>query len=176
MQDGHAIEHQAPQTARVRAVTLPSAMTVAVSLGLTLLVVATWVLGGFDGIWKAYAHMRGETLIVDSATKSFGSVAPGEPISVTFRLMNRGDAAVRVVGCEAGCGCIVLESLPFVLDPNENRDLAISVRNPNRGLDNAGKLLDLNLSLWTTNPAQPRVPLNIKGEIRRISSQRGTGG
>lgn len=124
------------------------------------------VFGGFRAVARGCALMMGETLVVDSATKSFGVVAPGDPITVAYRLTNRGEQEVRVVGLRAACRCVVPDDLPFVLRPKESRDLPISIRNLKKEDVPHSQTLDWAITVFTTNPAQVQIALRIKGEIR----------
>jgi len=141
-----------------------------VSAALVPLMLAFWTLGGLDAMGVAYALMKGETLFVDSFSKSFGIVQTGDPIAVSYRLTNRGDQSVRVVGCQAICTCIVPDDLPFTLHPKESRDLKISILNPKTEDKGPSQAINWGITLFTTNPAQIQVPLTVKGEIRARSN------
>ncbi len=164
-----AIGQRAPTIRWKRIVSSPSAKPVAAGLAITVFATAIWIVGGFNAIRSAYVYLRGETILVDSNTKSFGVVSPGDPISVSFTLTNTGAAPVRIAGCEAWCNCVVPKDMPFVLEPNESRDFPVSIRNPKREGAVPKGYVGLDLKLFTTNPAQPRIGLTVKGEIRNPS-------
>ncbi len=148
----------------------PFAKFVAAGLAITLFASLTWAVGGFKAVRSAYHRITGETILVDEHTKSFGVVAPGDRIAFSFKLTNTGSTPVRIAGCESACGCVMPTDLPFVLNPNESRDFPISIHNPNlEGAMPRGSL-SLPLNLFTTNPAQPRIRLTVKGEVRPPST------
>jgi hypothetical protein len=164
MEEKQAFIGQAMLTQRTRCPRLSHPILIA--MGLVILIFSGWLLGGLGAIPTAYAYLRGETLFVDSHMKSFGIVAPGDPITVSFDLENRGDRPLRIVGCEAGCGCIVPDYLPFTLNPKESRAFSISILNRKKVDDNQIRSFNSDLTLFTTNPNQSRLVLNVKGEIR----------
>jgi Protein of unknown function (DUF1573) len=147
----------------------PGSATI-VATCLAFLSVIAWATGGLDSLRTAYRYMRGQTIFVDSHMQSFGIVSPGQPISVAFRLTNRGQRPVRIVGCKAICSCTVPNDLPFTLGIGESRILAVSVDNPKREPSSPPESLNLGMTLFTNNPNQPRVPLIVKGEISSTTS------
>jgi Protein of unknown function (DUF1573) len=110
--------------------------------------------------------MSGQTLVVDSTTKSFGTVAPGEPITVSFELVNRGHESIRIVGSEANCTCIVPGDFPISVNRGERHVIRIAVNNPYLEGNNVSRHVNAQVSLLTTNVSQAQIPLTIKGEIR----------
>lgn len=147
----------------------PATTIVASGLGLVLLTVAIWAAGGFDAALRAYLYMSGETLFIDSTTKSFGSVRAGDPTSVSFQLTNRGTEPVRIVGCLAYCNCIVPADLPITLNPSESRDFIISIHTFQRGGESGTRPFNQPVNLYTTNPAQAEIPLTVKGVVQYTS-------
>jgi hypothetical protein len=134
-----------------------------------VLMAAGWSLYAFGSIQQAVGYyLRGETLSADMAEKSFGIVSPGDPIRVPFKLTNRGRESVRVLGCSASCICILPDDLPFTLNPNESRDFVLFVSNPKPGERGSIKpsSLRFDITLFTNDPTQRRLPLVIKGEVR----------
>jgi hypothetical protein len=139
------------------------------------LMLACWVLGGFRALGVGFALMKGETILVDSPTKSFGVVAPGDPIAVSYKLTNWGDQDVRIVGFRAKCKCMAPDILPFVLHPRESRDLSISIVNRQREGEVSSQTIDWIITIFTTNPAQVQIPLTVKGEIRAATNPSSSG-
>jgi hypothetical protein len=133
------------------------------------LLLALWALGGFDAVAVAVALAKGETVFVDSSTKSFGVVSAGDPLVVSYKLTNRSDQNIRIVGCRAVCRCMVPEGLPFTLRARESRDFPISIRNPQRVRGSPSQTVNWGITLFTTNPAQAQITLTVKGEIRAPS-------
>ncbi len=148
------------------ALSRPAALVV--GMGLALILWAAWALAGFASIREAGRYyLRGETLFIDSVTQSFGSAAPREEVSVSFRLTNRGKE-IRILGCQTYCNCMLPRDLPFALAPNETRDFTLLIRmpGPEYARTQTPARLQLRFVLYTNNPAQSRIPLLISGDIR----------
>jgi hypothetical protein len=140
---------------------------VLVSTCFVLLIMATWALLTFGSIRRAVGYyLRGETIIVDSPSKSFGNVTAGNVVTVTFRLKNWGRQVVRVVGCSVDCGCVVPDDIPFTVQPAEDRGFALSLKTKVR-TDKAVDLVEHHVTLFTSETAQLRIPLVINGIIHQ---------
>ena len=161
-----AAQENAPPIRRIGVLSLTSMTIVAAGLGLVLLLFACWAAGGVTAIRTAYSHLRGETILVDSHAKSFGIVAPGDRVTVSFRLTNDGREPVRIVGCRAGCSCMVPDDLPFAIGPKGSRDFAVSIKVPQKRGNGSVVARKLALTLFTSNPAQLEIPLTMSGQIR----------
>lgn len=170
-----ATQQHALPSPRIRPARSLAATTIAAGLGLVLLIIATYAGGGFSAIRMAYAYMRGETILVDSSTKSFGSAREGDRVSVSFGLTNGAGKPVRVVGCRAYCNCIVPDDLPFTINPHERRNLTLSVRIPERGRSSGTRQFSQPVTLYTTNAAQIEIPLLIEGAVQPPSSPTSSG-
>ena len=139
---------------------------IALAAGTLLLAGLVWAAFSVDTIQSAYATLTGEVISVDATTKSFGIVPPGDPITLTFQLTNRGSRPIRLVGCMAYCNCITPPELPYTIATGETRDFAIAMTNPNREGLNRDRTIGQPLILFAANPTQHEIPLRIKGEIR----------
>jgi len=138
-----------------------------VSANAALIAAAVFALASFSSIKSAVGfYMRGETLLVDATEKSFGVAASGRTFDVSFRLTNRGDKPIRILGCKTICTCTVPHDLPYTLDPKESRDLNITVNTFGQVRDGQPTDLYLPLTVFTSNRAQSRVGLAIRGEVR----------
>jgi len=137
---------------------------VVVSVNLAILIMASWALARFGSIRDCIAYYsRGETLFADSREKSFGTVAPDDRVSVSFKLTNRGSQPTRVLGCYSRCGYLVPNDLPFALGPNESRSFELSIHIPPNQYA-ASFFSKIEIVLCTNNPLQSRIPLVIRGE------------
>ena len=168
MATGRAIEVEVEVVRRPRRPFLSARARgpIALAAGALLLAALVWAAFEPETIQSAYATLTGQVIAVDATTKSFGIVAPGDPIALTFHLTNRGSRPVRFVGCRAYCNCINPAELPFTLGSHESRDFAISLSNPVREARTRNRAIEQPLVLYTTNPAQAEIPLTIKGQIR----------
>lgn len=142
-------------------------------LGVNVLLLswASWALVSFGSIQRAIGYyFHGTTLFADSPNKSFGIVSAGEPICVKFKLTNHGNTDVRVVGCHAGCNCVASGNrMPFSIKPGENRDFRVSIHNPNpgeAGFTTRPARVKLEITIFTNNAMQPRMPLFVSGVLR----------
>jgi hypothetical protein len=142
---------------------------VLVSVNLALFIMAAWAFVGFGSIQDcASYYLRGETLFADAREKSFGSAAPGETVAVSYKLLNRGKTPIRILGCHALCNCVMPRDLPFTIKPHESTVFTTSIQMPNArqaGSTN-GMHLRLPLTLFTSNPVQPRISLSVEGDVR----------
>ena len=172
MEIEQAIQRQTSPGLRGWAPSRPGALLVCAASAPLLL--AFWALGGLDAVGAAIALAKGETVFVDSSTKSFGVVSAGDPLVVSYKLTNRSDQNIRIVGCRAVCRCMVPEGLPFTLRARESRDFPISIRNPDRAQGNRSQTVNWGITLFTTNPAQSQITLTVKGEIRAPSKPSGS--
>jgi hypothetical protein len=142
---------------------------VVIATTLTLAVIVIWALAGFGSLSVAAAYyLKGQTLFVDSTSKSMGVASPGETVVVPFRLTNHGRERVRIVGCYAYCNCMLPGDLPFTMAPGEVRNFNVSIKMPTRVNLRGAKSASLKfpLTLFTSIPAQSRVGLSIEGECR----------
>lgn len=133
-----------------------------------LLAMAVYAIVSLGSIRAAVGYyMRGETLFFDAREKTFGTAVPGETVPVSFEMTNRGADPIRVLGCRAGCSCMVPRDLPYTLRPNERKTLNLTVRMPPRR-DEARPpaKLGLPLTLFTSNRAQSRIELLVRGDLR----------
>src|SRR6202034_3578924 len=107
-----------------------------------------------------------------STTKSFGVATPGDRIDAFFMLANRGNDSIRILGCNASCNCVIPNDLPFTLGPSEKRKFFVSIHMPTLEQMRTQKSthLDLALTLFTSNPAQSRIRLSLKGEVLNKTS------
>jgi hypothetical protein len=149
-----------------RWVSVPRLLTGALLLSLFAL-----ALLGFCGvdvpamIRNTIARRGSATLVVDARAKSFGTVPVGQPIQLSFRLANAGTKQIRIVGCDATCGCILPRDLPLVLEPKQERELTFGVHNLKQTRVGAPRTVDLALDLLTNDSTLRRFPLTIQGTI-----------
>jgi len=166
METEQAIQQQVMPTKRIHGVRLSPVTIVATGLGMVLLISAIWVAGGFRVIRSTFGFLGGETIFVDSHTKSFGLAGPGDQITVSFKLANRGRGPIRIVGCQKTCSFMLTDELPFVLRPNESRHFTLSITVPKTRQIDSVVTRKFALTLFTSNPAQFKIPLTVSGEVR----------
>ncbi len=168
MATGRAIEVEVEVVRRPRRPFLSTRARgpIALAAGTLLLAALVWAAFSVDTIQSAYASLTGQVISVDATTKSFGVVAPGDPIALTFHLTNRGSKPIRLVGCLAYCNCITPPELPYTIAAGETSDFAVAMTNPDREGQNRDQTIDQPLVLYAANPAQPEISLRITGEIR----------
>ena len=153
--------------------TLSPLAAAVICVSLALCAMAVWGLANFGSIRDAISYyFKGETLILDSTTKSFGVAAPGERVSISFKLTNRGKTSIRILGCYARCTCLVPGDLPITLQSNEKRDFTVSISMPSHDEARARKSthLELPFVLFTSSPTKSRVALSVSGEVRDKSA------
>lgn len=139
---------------------LPWLATTALFLGLTLAGLAVLAAVRFGSIRSAIGYARGQYIVADHATKSFGVASVSDWPSVTYTITNQTPGAVRLAGCNTVCTCTVPDKLPLSLSPGESKDLTIRYRPSNRSLVHVPAIV------YTTCPEQPQLPLWVDGEIK----------
>ena len=116
---------------------------------------------GFKPIRKVEAYIRGESLMADATSKSFGVVGPGKPGSVAFALKNIGNKAVSVIGVNSSCTCTaVANDLPLMVEPGKTKDLIFTVR----WAKTAGDSVE-DIFVYTNSPSQSKIYLQISGQF-----------
>jgi hypothetical protein len=145
------------------------AVTAVISVALTAVVL--WSVATMSSVPHAIGYyLRGETLIVDSAEKSFGTINAGDRVTVTFRLVNRGRESVRIVGRYSPCRCLALDDFPLTMGPGEIRDLAMRVRvDPELTGPESIDFLE-KVTLFTSKSNQSLIPLWVKGSVQMRGS------
>ncbi len=133
----------------------------------------------FGSVQRALGYgLRGETLFVDATEKSLGLIVPGETVTASFTLTNSDRNNIRILGCELGCLCAAPKDLPFTLRASESREFVVTIHVPTeQQIKNAKSTgLELPLTLFTSSPAQSRIPLTIKGRFQFGSGDRPSAG
>jgi hypothetical protein len=162
-----ALVRQAPDPGQVW---LPRpAVAAIIFVSVALVIAAITAFARFGSVQAALDYwLRGETLFVDANEKSLGVVAPGDTVTASFKLTNRGQNSIRILGCASGCTCATPKDLPFALRASETKEFAVRVAVPTKeqikGLERTD--LELPLTLFTSNRTQSRVPLTIRGKVR----------
>jgi len=86
----------------------------------------------FGSVGSASAYLRGDGLIPDSYTMSFGTATAAERPSVAFALRNYTKQPIKVLGTNSSCTCLVTSGLPVVVPPNGRAVLTVSARAKSR--------------------------------------------
>src|SRR5579883_2831617 len=74
-----------------------------------LAVLALWGWLQFGSISSAIGFLRGDQLIPDSYSKSFGNDVIGSSKAVIFRLSNHGNKPIRILGARTTCTCTIAQ-------------------------------------------------------------------
>lgn len=161
MTDSSISEHAARPSGRPKSRAILGFLTHPVVIFLALL----GVLFGLPIAWygsmnSALEALRGHSLVVDSTSKSIGTVKATETPSVTFRLRNISSRPVRIVGSLKTCGCLASDKVPFTMEPWETRDFRVVV-DPSH----AEGTFAQRVILHTSVPEQPSMTFNIIGQV-----------
>ena len=125
----------------------------------------------FGSIGSALSHLRGDRLIADARSRSFGEVERGQRAGVVFELANTSDREINVIGAKTGCTCLSAEGLPLPVPPRSRRSIRIAVRTDGRTVVRlVGGRIRESVHLYTDFPGQPEVELQVLG---RVSSSHG---
>ncbi len=152
-----------------KAVRLPApAIVVPLMVSAVLLAATVWAIASFGSIGRAVAyHLRGETLFLDANEKSVGTINRGETAKVTFKMVNLGSAPLRIVGLKTWCACPVDEDFPLTIAAGASHDLTVPIQAaPPPDVPEEQLSFNAELTLFTNNPNQSRVPIHVKGRVR----------
>lgn len=146
-----------PDTQRTRkaAISWLATTVILVGVGLTLLLIVAIM--RFGSAASALAYLRGDSLIPDTYSKSFGSVGKGERPAVSFALRNYTKRPIKVLGTNSSCTCLVTSSLPIVVAPNDETILSVSAR----AKSNSGQFSERLRVL--TDSAETNLVLRVQG-------------
>ncbi|MFO0960897.1 MAG: DUF1573 domain-containing protein [Isosphaeraceae bacterium] len=127
---------------------------------LVLAGVSAWGLARFGSIPSALAYARGDRLIPDARSLSFGRVDPGSTVEVGTGLTNHADRPIQLIGSNASCSCLLPEELPVVISPGGSHRFKI-------GIDSHARrgVVHERIVIFTDSPTQSQVGLTVSGEI-----------
>ena len=98
---------------------------------------------------------------VPAPAHDFGTVFQGESVRHVFVFANRGDAPLTIDKVSSSCGCTAALASAKVLAPGESGEIQTSFDSTRfRGAINK------TVYLYTNDPAQPMVQLQIKGNVQ----------
>jgi hypothetical protein len=112
--------------AQKRAMPWLAATLIFVSVGFALLLVVG--IQRFGSAASALAYLRGDRLVPDAYSKSFGTVAKDERPTVEFLLRNCSKQPIKVRGVTRSCTCLATSELPIVIPPHGEAILRVSSR------------------------------------------------
>ena len=124
----------------------------------------------FGSLASALAYLAGERLIVDTRSKSFGTIEMGKGATLTFHVTNYSGRPITILGSESSCSCVVTSDLPKRILPGERGDLRIDFRN--RSLSG---WISERATFFTDNPSQTRLILSIRGNVNGEHGRNGRG-
>jgi hypothetical protein len=98
-----------------------------------------FIFAGLAGLWltaarqfgsysAAMSYLQGQRLLSDGYTKSFGTASIDETPAIDFRLWNRTEKPMRIVGCNVSCTCLVASDLPIDIPPDGRVTFRVSAR------------------------------------------------
>lgn len=124
--DSHAAEAPRCPSARWKAMPWVLTTTVLVLVGLTSVTVVgiQW----FGSTASALAYLRGDRLVPDAYSKSFGTATKDERPSVKFLLRNCTGQPIKILGVTQSCTCMATSDLPMVISPHGVGVLTVNSR------------------------------------------------
>ena len=117
-------------SARKRPMSWLATTIILVSIGFASLCVAG--IRQFGSVSAALAYLRGDGLIPDVYTRSFGIVDKNERPTIEFSLTNYTEQPIKVVGSNSSCTCLVTSDLPMVVPPHARSTLRVAARSRSR--------------------------------------------
>lgn len=145
---------------------LPWIFQVLIVAGLVLAGVSTWGYARFGSIGSALAFARGDRLIAETKSLSFGPVLAGPTIQQHTRLTNYSNRTIKLVGSNASCSCVLSEDLPLTLAPGESHLFKIGVKT-----DQRTGLIRERVVVYTDYPEQSGIAFTVKGEVISTASR-----
>ena len=135
-------------------------MQVVICSNIGFALVAAWWLWQFGSVSAGLARLRGDRLLLDAYSKSFGTIEAGQLGTVEFNLMNTSSGQVTVLGARSSCTCAAADDLPTVVPPRGRQSIRIHVRRDRL----PGRVLE-KVSLFTDEPSQPELVIRVEGDF-----------
>jgi hypothetical protein len=144
----------------VRKVRLSWASTTLVSLNVGAVALLAWALIAFGSISSAWAYLRGDRLLVDGYSKSFGVVQEGASPTVSFQITNCYDQPVAIMGVKTTCGFAIVSDLPMMVPGHATRSVRVIVYTSQKRGD-----VSEPLRLLTNAPGRVKIDLRVGGRV-----------
>lgn len=96
----------------------------------------------------------------ESETVDFGKVRGGDPITVTYKLTNVGDAELQITSIKPGCGCTKAEAAKKAIAPKESTTIDAIFNST--GFSGA---ISKTIAVTTNDPDRASLSLSLKGQV-----------
>lgn len=140
---------------------LSTTLVLALGLLTSLTIFAYWHYGSLH---TAVVVWKGEPIMVDSAITSLGKVESGMKLYRVVNLRNHSGKPVRIIGSMGTCTCLVPDELPITIPARGTHRLQVLVTVPPISRTKGG-VIDQSITLLTSVPTQPELPLRVTGEV-----------
>lgn len=134
------------------------------NFGLLLGIVLAWY--WFGSVGSALAYLKGDRLIADRYSVSFGEAEQGQRPVVTFGVKNTSNRKITIVGAKTLCTCIFAENLPLSIPPRNRCSIRVAVKTASRD----GPIHE-SIDLYTDFPEQPKLELVVLGRVSTRSGE-----
>jgi len=125
-----------------------------------LALVASGAVFWFGSLSTAVAYLRGDRIIPDAYTKTFGEVPARERPSIDFLLRNWGKEPIKVLGTNSPCSCLISSGVPVVIRPGESAVLSVRALSKGRAGPYSSRLSVI------TDDRESDVVLTVQGAFR----------
>lgn len=102
-------------------------------------------------------------VVVDNDYYDFGEALLGSKVTHSFKLQNKGDGLLKIIGVRTSCGCTVAELPKKELKPGESVDVTVTFDTKGR----KGRQLQM-VSITTNDPSKPTLRLKIGGVVATL--------
>ncbi|MBX6314539.1 MAG: DUF1573 domain-containing protein [Isosphaeraceae bacterium] len=119
-----------------------------------------WAYLRFGSITAALAYVRGDRLIADRYTPSFGRLEPGQSRDLVLHVTNLAARPITILGARTSCTCAAADGLPVTIQPGVKQPLKIRVW----GKPKSGAVVE-KLHFYTDDPAQPELIIQVVGKV-----------
>jgi hypothetical protein len=133
-----------------------------------LLFLVALALYAFGSFGPALDYLKGDRLMADRSSRSFGEVEQGQRLTIVYELTNASGREITILGAKTNCTCVFAEELPLSVPPRSRRAIKIAVNT-----DSRDGLIQESISLFTDFPRQPVVELRVLGRVSSSTGQPG---
>ena len=121
------------------------------------------------GLRPLTAQEQGPSIVFDALNKDVKTVTDGETIQQIFRITNKGNATLEILGINASCGCTSTLLSADKIAPGRSGQLELKIATLGMTALSTTLAETVNISktvtVTTNDPKQPQVVLTITGVV-----------
>ncbi len=113
----------------------------------------------FGSVPKTLAYLNNKEIFIADRNVDLGRIRFKEHYRHTFPVDNISNHAIKLLGVQLSCSCMVVESVPLTIPAHGSHDLSVEINLKKETPD-----FSESLTLFTDSPIQPRLVLTIRGK------------